>query len=153
MAVAAAAVAAVTGHALYAFPAARPVRPSVHAVAPAPGCAGPGWHRARPCPLQVKGAGRPALAELGIGEPSPAPKLPLIPEEPHRTCSDPDTGLPAASRAWLPLPTLAPFLVLSPAWLISRTPHQGACQGHVLPRLRQLPGECLSLRRAATSHL
>lgn len=37
--------------------------------------------------------------------------------------------------------------------LISHIPHQGASQGHVLPRLRQLPRECLSLRRAATSHL
>ena len=32
-------------------------------------------------------------------------------------------------------------------------PAQGASQSHVLPRLRQLPGECLSLRWAAASHL
>ena len=61
VAAAAAAAVALTGHALYAFPAARPVWPPVCAAAPAPWCARPGWHRARPRPLQVKGVRLPAL--------------------------------------------------------------------------------------------
>lgn len=61
VAVAAAAVAALTGHELYAFPAARPAWPPVRAAALAPWCAGPRWHRARPRALQVKGVRLPAL--------------------------------------------------------------------------------------------
>lgn len=55
VAVAAAAAASLTGRELYAFPAADPARPPVRAAAPAPWCARPGWHRARPRSLQVKG--------------------------------------------------------------------------------------------------
>lgn len=60
-AAAAAAAAALTEHVLYAFPAARPVWPPVCAATPAPWCARPGWHRARPRPLQVMGVRLPAL--------------------------------------------------------------------------------------------
>lgn len=55
VAVAAAAAAALTGHELYAFPAAGRARTPVRAAASAPWCARPGRHRARPCSLQVKG--------------------------------------------------------------------------------------------------
>lgn len=57
--VAAAAAAVLTGHELYAFPAAGPARPLVLAAATAPWCAGPRWLRARPRPLQVKRSGSP----------------------------------------------------------------------------------------------
>lgn len=61
VAVAAAAAAVLTGHELYAFPAAGPARPPVLAAALAPGCAGTRWHRARPRLLQVKGIRLSAL--------------------------------------------------------------------------------------------
>lgn len=146
VAVAAAAAAALTGHELYAFPAAGPARPPVRAAAPALWCTRPGWHRARPRSLQVKGVRLLALAELGKGKRRPGPF-------PYSRSQDPHPDL-LGPRHWaqVVLPTFRPISCPFPC-LISCTPHQGASQGHVLPRLRQLPGECLSLRRAATSHL
>lgn len=98
----------------------------------------------------------PCPSIVGSGKRKPGPFPFPAPHDPTLTCSNSSAGLPAESG----FPFSALFLVLSPAWfyflapcLISRTSHQGASQGHVLPRLRQLPGECLSLRRAATSYL
>lgn len=150
VAVAAAAAAALTGHELYAFPAAHPARPRVRAAAPAPWCARPRRHRARPRPLQVKGARLP-LATAGEWQ-APTGPLPFPPpQDPH-----PDVLWShrwALGRNYLVVPITVLCLVLSPAWfcvlapyLISHPSNQGASQGHVLPRLRQLPGKCLSLR-------
>lgn len=150
VAVAAAAAAALTGHELYAFPATHSARPRVRVPAPAPWCARPRRHRARPRPLQVKGA-RLLLSTAGEWQ-APTGPLPFPPpQDPTLTCSGPAAGHSAEITWWFPLSVLC--LVLSPAcfwvlapYLISHPSHQGASQGHVLPRLRQLPGKCLSLR-------
>ena len=154
---AAAAAAVLTGHELYAFPAAGPARPPVPAAAPTPWCAGPRRHRARPRPLQVTGSGSPSGRSWGMERADRVLSLSLHPRTPTLTCSDSATGFLAESGGdihfppiFCPSPCLISFLL---SCLISRTPHQAASQGHVLPRLRQLLGECISLRRAATSHL
>lgn len=122
------------------------------------GAPGPDGTAPDPAHYRWRGSGSPPFHSWGMGIPDlvPSPFPPSQTTPP--TCWDPATGLLAEIRWWLPFSAL--ILVLSSAWLrlvalwlISRTPHQGASQGHVLPRLRQLPGECLSLRRAATSHL
>lgn len=150
MAVAAAAAAALTGHELYAFPAAHPARPRVRAPAPAPWCARPRRHRARPRPLQVKGA-RLLLSTAGDWQ-APTGPLPFpLPQDPYPDVIGSVAG-PSAEITWCShspscVCSFFPpgFWVLAP-YLISHPSHQGASQGHVLPRLRQLPGKCLSLR-------
>lgn len=118
MAVAAAAAAALTGHELYAFPSAHPSWPCVRAAAPAPWCARPRRHRARPRPLQVKGTTlRLSVAGDWLAHTGPLP-FPQ-PQDPP----DPDV---LWSRCWafgrnhLVVPTLRPVsdpfsrLVLGP---------------------------------------
>lgn len=119
MAVAAAAAAALTGHELYAFPAAHLARPRVRAPAPAPWCARPRRHRARPRPLQVKGASL-LLSTAGDWQ-APTGPLPFpLPQDPYPDVIGPAAGPSAEITWWFPLSVLC--LLLSPAWLFGFWP-------------------------------
>lgn len=119
VAVAAAAAAALTGHELYAFPAAHPARPRVRAPAPAPWCARPRRHRSRPRPLQVKGA-RLLLSTAGDWQ-APTGPLPFpLPQDPYPDVIGPVAGPSAEITWWFPLSVLC--LLLSPAWFLGSGP-------------------------------
>jgi hypothetical protein len=121
------------------------------------GAPGPDGTAPDPAHYRWRGPGSRSL-RLGSGKRPPGPFPSLHPRTPTLTCSGPAAGPSAEIILWFPFSVLC--LVLSPAWfcvlapyLISHPSNQGASQGHVLPRLRQLPGKCLSLRWAETSHL
>ncbi|KAG8517848.1 ER degradation-enhancing alpha-mannosidase-like protein 2 [Galemys pyrenaicus] len=132
VAVAAAAVAALTGHELYAFPAARLGWPPVRAVAPAPWCARPRRLRARPRPLQVKGirlSPPPSLiGELETQTQSlPFPSFLGPPPKPARTQS-----LGSLQKTGGDVPLSALFLVLFPVWFRFMAPTL-----YLVPRTRE----------------